>query len=388
VTTVDEEFVPDFREDGDEAEEAAKKEGGGGGRWDRIRYFRLEDDGDKDYLRFLTEKKKQKYVLMHQGVVTKELPAELKEKFKNWPGALPAVCRKDKILQPYFPNGCYICDSGMKNSFGDPNTPKIKVWALAVRREPIIGTEAMTRPLITAEQVGQPIIGTQEMADLGFIKAEHVGQAIMATEAMAKPLIRPEHVGRRVGFKDKTVTLTRKDPSDPEGKKTIQVTEPDIVVVNQSSFNFFTALNALHEINDTLCDRDYMITRKGEKKSSKVKYLPAPMDPVPGVEPGTEVWDYYLQCVKNQEYDLNKIIFNMANDRYYGRFIDPNIPFPEDMFEDKKKDGESGGTATAAQAAPISQQVTKPTEISESQAADLRSKILGRPAADPAPAEA
>ncbi|MGW1436906.1 hypothetical protein ACWD7M_16850 [Streptomyces griseus] len=321
--------VINFRRGGTAAEEAEKEANGSYGRRE-AKFFGLKNDGDQAVVRLLTDHDDWIYVLQHSFIPTKPAP----QGAEHWPPSMMAVCRKDEVFAGHYTD-CYLCDNKVKNTFGNSGSPYVRLWALAVEREVVRGD---------------------------------------GTDALGGP----SHKGLVVGIRDKIDEI---DELDAEGKPTgVKFRYPRILIINQPMKGFFANLKALYGLHGSVCDRDYEITREGEKKSTN--YRMVPIDPLPDVAPGTPHWQQYQTAIAEREINLDVIVAERAADAYYAKWFDP--------AKDVDKDGNvvaagsavgsvsminldaQGASAAAAPAADISP--------------DLRSRIanLGVPAAPPA----
>lgn len=251
--------------------EAAKKQQGARSR---VRYLTaeatLKDEGDRVFVRPITEADEWLYVDMHQFVPTKDKPEDYDGK---WPEKMSAVCQNDEAFiddeTGKFWDGygdCYICKSPQYKAldrFKKPiNKTSLRGWALMCLREPV-------------------------MED-----------------------------GRIVGFSDAIVEVrTGKD----KDQKTEQVR--NIVVAQMSWKNFWANLNTQYGLHGTVRDRDYLITVAGEGTDKNFTFIN--LDPIEDHKPGTESWKLYEEACEKQGLDLMKIISEQASNEYYDKFFRP-----------------------------------------------------------------
>lgn len=292
---------PAFTKGGEAAEEAAKAASGGGFR--KTHYLNI-DDGEQVFLRYITDSPDWISVKQHNGALTKNKPAGIEG---NWPKQMNAVCRYDPAFAGMY-SDCYICDAKVENGWGKVSKPQVRVWALAVLRE--------------------EVIGTQEMADAGEIE--------------------PDKVGRRIGLRDATREVEIKDGDD--NVKT--VIEPALIVVNQPVGNYFGALQSAYNVYGSISDRDFSVQRKGEGKDSE--YYHHPLDVTPNLKPGTERWARYPAAVEEQGLALEELVAYRASDEYYGDLFDPS----------KETSRVKEASATGDKGAPATQQEAKPSNDS------------------------
>lgn len=327
----------EFTQVGEGAVEAGKSQGGS--RFNKIEFFDL-DDGETAFLRFLWDSPEWVYCDQHAMVPTKNPPADYTG--TSWPKAMPATCRYWKVFNGFF-SDCFVCDSKMKDQWGKDMKPKSRVWCVAQVREEVFGD------------------GTEEMGG-------------------------PAMKGKRLGFKD---ALREIEEKDAEGNLTGNKTyERRLVVINQSSFMFFDGLQSIYTAYGTVCDRDYLIQKKGKGKDAKWPILP--MDPVEGCNrDNAEWWAKYDEAQKEQGVDIpgiKRLIVDRASDDYFARFIDPNkTPEP-------REGQQTGGQASGApQGAPAHQQAVQGTPEPDAAALQamkdrVRAHVPGAAAAAPAAA--
>lgn len=243
---------------------------------DRVTYFRMEED-ETVYIRLLTPADGDDdawiHVAQHSGVKTKKAPADA----KKWPGQMSAVCRYDAQIKDILgTQDCYVCDkqlTGFGNKFAKP-TPR--VWALAVMRHQVRGD------------------GSEEMG----------GRALL---------------NKVIGYDD---VREEYEELDADGKPSgIKKERPQVVLINMSWGNFFATLAHAHDSFGSACDRDFAVRRTG--KGTDTEYHIMPMDPVPGLAPGTEKWARYEQVLAEREIDLEKLVLASASDEHYARWFDP-----------------------------------------------------------------
>jgi hypothetical protein len=321
---------------GEAAEEASKSLGG---KFAKVEFFNLEKDGDTCYLRMLTDSPGWVFVKQHAGVPTKGAPQGYTGK---WPVSMPATCRYDAGFGGYYKD-CYPCDhTEITDKWGNPLKPTVRVWALACLREEVFGD---------------------------------------GSEAMGGPEMR----GKRLGFKDAIREVAERDAEGKETGNTIK--ERRIIVVNMAMKNFFGGLQGIFGIYGTVCDRDYIVRRRGLGKDTDYDIMP--MDVIEGIAPGTERWKQYEESIEQQNLNLKAIIADRASDDYFARFFDPSKAAP----------AQAGGTPAASgdapQGAPVEQQQAASTpEVSGDALAAMRDRVrshvpsTGTPASEPATASA
>lgn len=313
------EMMPNLRRGGAGAEEASK----GGGKFARLNYFSLDENKTGIY-RFLTDSPDWFYVKQHPSVPTKNKPDDFKG---NWPQGMPAVCRHDEAFAGMY-SDCYICDTPIMNPRDNskPLKPAVRVWALAIEREAVVKDGVTTGYKSVIEEI-------------------------------------PE----------------RNDKGEETGKV---IRQPKIVVVNMGMKNFFSGLQGIYGLFQTVCDRDYMIRRTGQGLDTDYQIIP--LDKMPDVAPGTETWAKYEKAVADQGIDLMKIIADRASDEYYNRFFIPG----------------NGGGSTASTASvpsqPSAPAASNEPVVDQDRLAAMRDRVRGTgsnadatpPATEQAPAAA
>lgn len=276
----------------------------------------LKKNGDTVIIRFVIDEPDWIECMQHGFVKTKAAPAD-KPADANWPDKIGAVCRKTRNEndEPFYED-CYICEH-IKNSDGKRASRGLRMWAIAVVRE--------------------EVLGTPEMAAAGQIPAERVGQ--------------------RVGLTDATIEVDEVKDEKVTGKK---IRRKKYVIVNYAMKNFFTQFVQFAKIYGTALDRDYLITRVGEDTDSV--YQAVPMDiiqkPILDAEGNPtgerEPFDLrnpkYADAYSDHGIDLVKMVFDRMSDRYYARFFDPRVSVP--WSSDDGDDAEATPTATGAAATP------------------------------------
>lgn len=228
--------------------------------------IRLIDDGDESGWI---------HVMQHAFVPTKPQPKDYDG--DNWPKRMGAVCRHDDAFAGLYQD-CYICDNMTNEETGKPYRPALRLWARAVIRE--------------------EVKGTQEMADEGKIK--------------------PFQVGKRVGLKDKIIDVPEFDNKGDATGNTVQ--QFDVVLLNFGMKNFFGALQGAYEIYGTVLDRDFVVSREGG--GTETDYQIVPLDQIRMGTDGAiytledpEVRAKYLDVVDMEDY-----IAKQASDDHYAWF--------------------------------------------------------------------
>jgi hypothetical protein len=316
--------MPNFGKGGEAArEEAGKKQFGS---FKKVKYLSLKDK-ESITLRLLDDSNEWPYVYQHSFIPTKGAPPDWQKDVKDadkkkWPTAMGAVCRKQKnpengeLVFPEYDGECFICDhmENPKNKRGK-FFPSVKLWARALVREEVRGTQA----------------------------------------AVDKGLCPASKIGKVIGFRDKMV---EEEQTDAEGKVTGTKKVPEIIVINQSSSNFFGAIQAVWDTFGTVLDRDFKITRRGE--GLETEYDIVAMDPMDYKNGDGEIvrWsleDPEIKAKYDGFVDLEEIISEQASDQRFDTFFDnrPGHEHPVSKKNDEKRDEakadrESGVGAKAA----------------------------------------
>lgn len=393
------ESVFDFTSGATTAEEFAKTEKAArDAARGRTKYFSLQNDGEVAIVRFLFEANRlgvnrdepisasnpadptTGWIMakQHSFVDTKPAPKDKPDE-SSWPETVGAICRKTPVgadQRPAYPN-CYICEN-IKSDRGKLHYPSLQMWAGAVLRE--------------------EVIGSQELVDEGRIDPSQLGKKLILDQ------------GDWIDEVDDNGNMT--------GRK---VWKKRYVIVNMSMSNFFSPLTTMADYYKTILDRDYRITRKGEKKARRVEYVPFALDPyqVTVMRDGKpvvitydlrepEIAALYTDSGVSRA-DLFKIVNRRISDLYYARYFDPRVEAKwKDMQEDEDEDGTKKGKASSPDAPPpppaqpsAQQQAGEvltqpPTEGPTAEAlAAMRNKVMGTAAPAPeaqqpaeAPAEA
>lgn len=182
----------------------------------------------------------------------------------------------------------------------------------------------------------------------------------------ARAVIREEvkEDGNVVAVRDKVREVRIKDKEGNE--KTIL--EPEVVVLNFGQQNFFGALIGFGKKYGTVLDRDYWVTREGEKTDTVYHIVPdTPINRAVTDENGNVVTDaagdvktvLYTTAdpvvrAKYRDFDslLEDEITRQASDDHYALWFDTNHDQPSLK---KKKDGEDKPSASAPSSAPQQQ---------------------------------
>lgn len=293
-----------------EQEEAAKAARKAAFSAGRLDYFTLKS-GDSTFIRFLTPAEDWIKVAQHSGVQTK--PSSGAE---NWPKSMGAVCRYDmQIKEILGTEDCYVCDHKLLGFGGKFAKPSGKTWALAVMRKRVAGPQ-----------------------------------------------------GKAGGLED---VLEQYEILDANGNTTGRQGErPKIVILNQSWGNFFAAIKHAWDNYGTVNDRDFVIRRVGD--GTDTDYHSLPLDPVPGVAPGTEAWQRYEQSLAERKISLEDIVLKQAGDEHYARWFDTS----KEVSEEGKvvAAARGGGSGNSSASTP---QGEEQDEASRAKLASLRDRLSG-----------
>jgi hypothetical protein len=326
--------VANFGRGGANAEKAVQ-ENRPAGNFDRIEYFKVEED-EEVICRPVHDGDEWYYVKMHQFIPTKAEPKWWKDmnakakdgekKERKWPERMSFVCRRDKAFEY---GECYICDHLHERAKGKAKNGR---WYPAIR---------YFVPFLMREVVR----GTQEMIDAGEIPAT---VTVRGKEVST--------IDRIIGYRDQMVEINQ---TDDDGNVTGTTSRPRVVVNNLGHDNFFGPLQGYYEIPDeeeetTVLNRDWRIKRKGE--GTDTKYVIKDMKPTP---------DFDLRDPETREkydfIDIEKMMTEMASDERYAKFVDHTQDWePGDDGEE-----ESGKVVAAKKgrtAAPSKAEQTKPAE--------------------------
>jgi hypothetical protein len=321
--------MANFRKGGKQAEEIAKQQQAA---FSKVNWLDLAD-GESVVVRLLDDSDDWLYALQHNFVPTKGAPADATgEERSKFPTHMSGVCRMDEgFVDPdtgkrQFAD-CFICDE-MRKDDGKKYTPGLRLWARAVERE--------------------PVIGTQEHVDAGHIREDRVGKV--------------------VGYTDKLVEVPiLDDDKKPTGKSTLQ---RKIYVLRFGLKNFFGAFQGAYDVYETVLDRDYKITRKGS--GTKTEYSIVSLNPTPGFDlRDPETHAKYEQYCTDAGIDLPALIEGMASDDFYGRFFDTRVE--SKARSAKKDDDETSGAPADQQAKPEETGST----VSPEAVAAMRARVLG-----------
>lgn len=285
------------------AERAARKTGFNND-WEYFQLAAPEGDavyGESKVIRFVTDEQDFRETNQH-FVNTKKAPSDYPSD-KKWPTRMGSVCRQSPGFDAIY-DECYIdiADEFLVEGKKGPyhKKPGLRLWAVAVEREPLTGTE--------------------EMAKAGLIEAYEVGST--------------------VGYQD--VLVDR----EVDGKT---LKEPKFVVLNFGLENFFNSVLGSHNAYGTVLDRDYKVTRKGA--GTDTDYIIAPLDKQKHTD--GKPFDLRRPDLAEQykiPFNLDEIIANLASDEYYEWFFDRRV---ESSYAKRfpKKEGEESSPAASDKAA-------------------------------------
>jgi hypothetical protein len=334
TTPATEEDVDDFRTGGKQAEErqaaeqAARKAARGKTDW--ITSL-LKEPGSSCIIRFVVDEPDWIEVMQHTFVPTKNPPSD-KPADANWPERNGAVCRKTtRSNGTAFHTDCYICDH-MKQKSGKPYSRGLRMWAIAVVRKEVLGTDEM----------------------------------------VAEGKIEPHQIGQRVGIVDDLVEVDEVKDGAATGKK---IFKKHYVVVNMALKNFFSEFVQYAKYYGTALDRDYIINRQGEGTDSVYRSVPLDVIQRPtrdeqGNITGMEPFDLrnpkFAEMYSDHGIKLGDMIKHRMSDEYYARYFDSrtNVPWKTSKSDDEEDDASS--TASASNAAAASTPAASSSPASES----------------------
>lgn len=268
--------------------------------------------GESKVIRFVTDDPDIRETYQHTYAATKNPPAD-KPSDKGWPKTMGSVCRQAPGFDAVYAD-CYICDApeymkeGKKGKYHPK--PSFRLWAVAVEREPMLGTE--------------------EMAAAGLIEAYEVGST--------------------VGYQD---VLVEREVDGKTEKA------PKFLVLNFGLENFFNSVLGSFNAYGTLLDRDYKVTRKGS--GTETEYIIAPMDKQKHTD--GKPFDLRRPDLAEQykiPFDLDAIIANLASDEYYEWFFDKRVEASwEKRFPKKEGEESSPSSEKAADDAATKETINK-----------------------------
>jgi len=272
--------VPNYSKGTKKAEEVAEENRSSG--FYRVKTMIMKAGEGPWYLRLLTDLDEMTSADTHMFCDTKPKPPEFKG--DNWPKAMPAVCRNDRMFRVLDADGrptdqfeedeegggtygdCYIHDRDRgkvrEGKFKrDKSVPDWQTYSLAVVREPIL-------------------------------------------DPVSK---------RPIGYRDAEDEFKMPDGSI---KKI-----PRLVIVSQKHRNFWSGVEAALFEGGPLGARDIRITRKENDYSFGVS------SPDPKLYPGSDAWKRYTEAIELVGFDLDEHILELASKDWYDRwFVEGAVP--------------------------------------------------------------
>lgn len=285
------------------------------------------DDGEKIILRFIDDSPDWIYVKQHFAP-TKPAPSDAPDELKkNWPKRTGAVCRHDEAFAGMYED-CYICDT-LKGDNPRDTRSFLRIWARAVVRK--------------------EIIGTQEMVDEGKIEQEDVDTV--------------------VGMQDELIEVPEFKNGKPTGKN---IKQRNVILVNQGMKNFFAALQAAYDVYKTVLDRDFVVTREGS--GTDTEYGIIALEPILMSDGKTKysMKDPKLAARYEGIVDMEKEISDRASDEHYARYFDPTKTVK--FKKNKDSDDEASEVAQADEEEYASAQPERPKPNADAIAA-MRDKV-------------
>jgi hypothetical protein len=262
--------------------------------------------GESAVVRLVTDEPDWIEVKQHSYIPTKAAPSDLPEG-RKWRAQADATCRYTPTEEGTLYDDCYICDEVTVVKYGKEGkaTPSTKMYAVAVVRK--------------------PVLGTQEHVDAGLIEAYEIGSPVF--------------------YEDETVE------KEVDGKT---VTLPKFVVLNFALSNFFDKLLGFNNVHKTVVDRDYQITRKGAGKDTDYGIVALETQKVtdPDHPAFGKKFDLRNPAIAEQyklPFDLQKVVLDKAATEYYEWFFDTRI-VSSYIERYGKKDDEDGSSEEAAPA--------------------------------------
>jgi hypothetical protein len=296
----------------------------------------LKETGDSAILRLLQESPEWYQARTHRFVeVTRSAPEGYEGK---WPGGLSATCREDEKFKAInlYPDGCPICESPQKNKFNAKQTMRDSAvnlrYTLAVEREEVVGD-------------GSPEMGGPEMA------------------------------GKK-GYRDKMVKVPvwgdDGEPLKDEEGKVISVERPSLVIVSGTMYSMFGGLKAMAETYDSLRRRDFKVKRVKNPTGNGDMYQWFPMDPIPGLEPGTDNWKVYEETIKAWcpgGLSVARIIGEKSSHEYFERFFtrEGKLVWPKEGGAKPQSSGGGNGFAVPSAA---------PQQVDQDKLAAMQARIM------------
>lgn len=309
---------------------AADKESRNKGFNRSVDFLTLKESGDSIVVRFITDEPDFREVLQHSFAPTKSAPADF-PKERKWPANKGSVCRQSPGFDAIY-DDCYLCgENAPKNDKGNRKRPALRLWALAVEREAIVGTE----------------------------------------DDVKEGLIEDWQIGDTISYQDKLIEV------EEDGKK---VVKKHYLVLNFGLENFFDQFIAIAGVNKTLLNVDYTIVREGTGLDTS--YTAAAGAPV--LHEDGKAYDLRRKEVRAlyadaDEIDLDEMIAAQASDRYYGLYFDKTVSVDWKTESDDKSDSKSAKASTpAAEVGPSAsddKDEAEATEAKEKMKA-LRAKML------------
>lgn len=294
-----------FNRGGQAAEQAAKD---AQKSFSRISYFKL-DEGDSITVRLLDDSLDWIWTKQHSFISTKDAPKGHKGK---WPTTMGATCRRDECIGA---EDCYICDNVLKPN-GKRENPSLRLWARAVVRKEVKGTQAMVE----------------------------------------EGLIPSNKVGRVVGHMDEEEDVEETDREGNATGKTVR--QKRMILINMGMKNFFSGLQAYYDVNGTVLDRDFRITRKGQGLESEYRSIAC--DPYPDHDLSTdeELRAKYEAFAAKQGLsvdDVEKSILEKGSEEFYAKFFDPDAKVPA-------RDSDSSASEDESDEDEVEQDSSRPSE--------------------------
>lgn len=275
----------------------------------------------------------------HRAVPTKPKPAS-EDSDRNWPKAMPAICRNDKALAAKL-GDCWI-HKNVKDKFKpkEAHNARPRMYAIAVLRQPVLGD------------------GSEESGG-----ARKKGKIVGFTDVEVEVPV----------FNEETNEVEKDDNGD-----VVTETVPQYVLISQAYKNYFRPFSTICENYGTALDRDYKVVCTEGKEKTDVEFTHIACDPIriPPLEEGDDPVDFDMRDKELREMfypdmpDLKKYLSRQASMEYYNKWF---IPQDGDDEAGGESGGESGGEGAAKKRGTPG--------ANESTLADMRERLKKRASA-------
>lgn len=304
--------------------------------WRRDPYISFKETGDFAILRFLAESPDWFRARTHRFVPVSKPKPEGQE--GKWPKFMSATCRKDPVLRQYFPNGCPICTSPLKNQWDksmDESADDLR-YTLAVEREEVIGD-------------GSPEMGGEQFRGVKGIVDKMIDVPVFG--------------------------------EDGEPIKDQFVKRPSIVIVSETMYKMFGAIKAVGEAYGSLRGQDIKIKRIPNPNGKKGDiYQAIGLKEIDSIKPGTDHWETYLEAARMwtpKGLSPARVVIEKAGDDHYERFFTTGGEFvlPRQAAPVNNGFAPSGGEATPASAP----KAAPSPEVDQDALDRMRARVMRQP---------